>query len=268
MIIMVHSTYHPLDEDEVFKNLPPRKQCIYNEMVEFQKELRQHGLAGSLHRVLHAQQEKINPPMSIEVAQKEMATATTATSVIKSEMIHTSAGPVWYVLHPFSSKKNCQKYMKLKIVDAYKDELPAIPDHMFQRTKWEPNDPAESYSEYETDRSDYLSNDVEIQPETDSDEAAEFVDETLAVYNLENIKSGLAKIRNSFLMAAKGYKNIRHELSNLDPMEIPQIMVQVHMPQMNELSKPLQQLLTKTTGKTIVIKFIHQLLFKWRPNHP
>ena len=43
----------PLDEDEVFKKLPPRKQWIYNEMVEFQKELRQHGLAGSLHRVIH-----------------------------------------------------------------------------------------------------------------------------------------------------------------------------------------------------------------------
>ena len=77
-----------------FENLPPRKQQIYNEMVEFQKELRQNGLAGSLHRVIHTQQEKINPPMLNEVAQKEMATATAATSVIKSETIHTSAGPV------------------------------------------------------------------------------------------------------------------------------------------------------------------------------
>ena len=63
-------------------------------MVEFQTELRQHGLAGSLHRVIHTQQEKINPPMPNEVAQREMATATAATSIIKSEMIHTSAGPV------------------------------------------------------------------------------------------------------------------------------------------------------------------------------
>ena len=43
-------------------------------------------------------------------------------------------------------------------------------------------------------------------------------------------------------------------------MEIPKIMEQVPMPQMNELSKPLQQLLTKTTEKTILIKFIQQLL--------
>ena len=60
----------PLDEDEVFENLPPRKQQIYSEMVEFQTELRQHGLAGSLHRMIHAQQYKINPLMPSEVAQK------------------------------------------------------------------------------------------------------------------------------------------------------------------------------------------------------
>ena len=85
----------PLDEDEVFENLPPpQKQQIYNEMVDYQKELRQHGLADSLHRVIHVQQEKINPPMPNDVAQREMVTATTATSIIKSEMIHTSAGPV------------------------------------------------------------------------------------------------------------------------------------------------------------------------------
>ena len=83
-----------LDEDEVFENLPSRKQQIYNEMVEFQKELRQHGLAGNFHRVIHTQQEKTNPPMPNKVAQKEMATATAATSIIKSETIHTSAGPV------------------------------------------------------------------------------------------------------------------------------------------------------------------------------
>ena len=35
--------------------------------------------------------------MPNEVAQKEMATATAATSVIKSEMIHTSAGPVQHI---------------------------------------------------------------------------------------------------------------------------------------------------------------------------
>ena len=183
-----------------------------------------------------------------------MATATAATSVIKSEMIHTSAGPVRCIT-PIFIKEEPSEIHVAKIVDTYKDELPAVPDHMFQRTKRELDDPAESYSEYETDGSDYLSNDVEIQPETDSDEAAEFVDETLAMYSLENIENGPAKIRDGFLMAAKGYENIRCELPNLDPMEIPKIMEQVPMPQLNELLKPLQQLLTKTTEKTSIIKF-------------
>ena len=107
------------------------------------------------------------------------------------------------------------------------------------------------YSEYETDRSDYLSDDVEIPPETDSEEAAEFVNETLAVYSLENIETGLAKIQDGFLMATEGYKNIRCELPNLDLIEIPKIMEQVLMPQMNELSKPLQQLLTKQLNITL-----------------
>ena len=80
---------------------------------------------------------------------------------------------------------------------------------MFDKTKQEPSDPAESYSEYEIDQSDYLSDDVEIPPETNSDEAAEFVDDTLTIYSLENIESGLAKIQDGFIMAAKGYENIR-----------------------------------------------------------
>ena len=117
-----------------FKYLSPRKQRIYNEMVEFQKELRQHGLAGSLCRIIHAQQEKINPTMPSEVAQKEMATATAATSVIKSEMIHTSAGPVQCIT-PIPMKEEPSEIHVTKIVDAYKDELPAVPDYMFHQTK-------------------------------------------------------------------------------------------------------------------------------------
>ena len=91
---------------------------------------------------------------------------------------------------------------------------------------------------------------------------------TLAVYNLENIENGLAKVRDGFLMAAEGYgKHQTCELPNLDPMEIPKIMEQVPMPQMNELSKPLQQLLIKTTEKTIIIKFIQQLLNEGQSIH-
>ena len=59
------------------------------------------------------------------------------------------------------------------------------------------------------------------------------------MYNLENIENRLAKVGDGFLMAAKGYKNIRHELPNLDPMEIPKIIEQVPVPQRNDLSKSL-----------------------------
>ena len=164
-------------------------------MVEFQKELRQLGLAGSLHRVIHAQQEKINPPMPNEVAQQEMATATAtaATSIIKSETIHTSAEPVQCIT-PILIKEEPSEIHITKIVDAYKSELPAVPEHMFDKAKQEPDDPAKLYSEYEADQSDYPSDNVKIPPETDSDEAAEFVDDTLTIYSLENIKSGLAKV--------------------------------------------------------------------------
>ena len=80
------------------------------------------------------------------------------------------------------------------------------------------------------------------------------------MYSWENIENGLAKVRDGFLMAAKGYKNIRCELPNLDPIEIPKMIEQVPMPQINKLSKPLQQLLTMTSERNVVIKFIQQLL--------
>ena len=55
----------PSDEEEAFKQLPPwKQQCIYNEMVKFQKELRQLRMARSLRCIIHAQQEQINPPMA------------------------------------------------------------------------------------------------------------------------------------------------------------------------------------------------------------
>ena len=50
-----------MNEDEAFDALPLRKKRIYNEMVEFQTAMRQFGLAGSLHRIIHGQQENINP---------------------------------------------------------------------------------------------------------------------------------------------------------------------------------------------------------------
>ena len=154
----------------------------------------------------------------------------------------------------YLSRKNHSEIHITKIVDVYQNELPNMPDHLFIWPKREPDNPAESYSEYETDHSDYVEDDVEIPLETNLDEAAEFVDETLITHNLENIESGLIKIWDGFLMAASGYEDIRKELPNLDPVEVPQLMEQVPIPQLTEHSKPFQQLLSKTSEKTIISK--------------
>ena len=61
-------------------------------------------------------------------------------------------------------------------------------------------------------------------------------------------------------MAASGYEDICKELPNLDPVEVPQMMEQVPIPQLTEHSKPFQQLLSKTSEKTIIQKFMQQLL--------
>ena len=95
---------------------------------------------------------------------------------------------------------------------------------------------------------------------TTDDQSNFNVSETLTVYNLENIKTRLAKIRDGFLMATSDYEDIRHKLPNLNPIEIPKIIEQVPMPQIAELSKPLQQLLSKTSEKTVIRKFIQQIL--------
>ena len=50
----------------------------------------------------------------------------------------------------------------MKIVDTYKNKVPNVPDHMFVRTKREKDDPAESYSKYETDHSNYVEDDVDV----------------------------------------------------------------------------------------------------------
>ena len=92
------SAEDPLDEDEAFDALSAWKKCIYNEMVEFQTAIREHRLSGSLRRIIHGQQENINPPMPTTVAQKEMATATVATEIIKTECISTSSGPICRVM--------------------------------------------------------------------------------------------------------------------------------------------------------------------------
>ena len=124
----------PLDEDNTFEKLPPRKQRIYNEMVDFQRELRQHGLAGSLNHIIHAQQEKINPTMPDDVAGKEMATATASTSIVKTEIMSTSAGPIQHITSILIKEEPLEIHVT-KIVDAYKSELLNIPEHLFDQGK-------------------------------------------------------------------------------------------------------------------------------------
>ena len=78
----------------------------------------------------------------------------------------------------------------------------------------------ESYSEYKTEHSDYVEDDVEIPPEMDSDKATDFEDETCRQLIIWKIfKNRLAKVCDGFLMAASGYEDIRHELPNLNPTE-------------------------------------------------
>ena len=103
-------------------------------MVGFQKELRQQGLAGSLQCIIHTEQEKINPPMPSEVAQKEMAMATASTNIVKTETTTTSVGPVRCIT-PILIKEEPSEIHVAKIVDAYKNELPNVPDHLFIKTK-------------------------------------------------------------------------------------------------------------------------------------
>ena len=53
-------------------------------------------------------------------------------------------------------------------------------------------------------------------------------------------------------MAASSYEDIHKELPNLDPVEVPQLMEQVPIPQLTEHSKLFQQPLSKTSEKTII----------------
>ena len=131
---------------------------------------------------------------------------------------------------------------------------------MFEWIKRDPTNELESYSEYETDNSCYVPDDMSILPETDSDEAKEFVDDTIVTYSVENLEAGLAKIRDGFTLATQGYEHIQQELPNLDPLEVPKLIEDRLLPQLQEHTKPMQQLLAHASEKTIVECFIKQLL--------
>ena len=61
-------------------------------------------------------------------------------------------------------------------------------------------------------------------------------------------------------MAASSYEDIHKELPNLYLVKVPQLMEQVPIPQLTEHSKPFQQLLSKTSEKTIIQKFVQPSL--------
>ena len=70
-----------------------------------------------------------------------MATATASTHIVKTETIITSLGPVRCIT-PILVKEEPSEIHITKIVDTYKSELSDVPDHLFIRTKQEPDDPA------------------------------------------------------------------------------------------------------------------------------
>ena len=145
-------------------------------------------MAGSLRHIIHAQQEQINPPMPEEVARKEMATATASTSVVKAETTSTSMGPVRRIT-PILIKEEPSEIHITKIVGAYQNELPNEPDHLFIQPKREPGHPAKSYSEYETDSSDYVEDDAVIHKMVSGLNAVQNTDPSQWMSFLRSIKN-------------------------------------------------------------------------------
>ena len=133
----------PEDEDAAFENLPPHKQRLYNEMVEFQTELHQQGVAGSLRHIIQGQQEQIHPPIPEHIARKEMATTVAAATVTKTEVLQTPKGPIKCIT-PFLIKEEPSEIHITKIIDAYKKEIPTFLEEPFICTKRDPEDVPES----------------------------------------------------------------------------------------------------------------------------
>ena len=241
----------PMNEDEAFNALPSRKKRIYNEMVEFQTAMRQFGLAGSLHRIIHGQQENINPPMPVAVAQKEMATATTATGIIKTEEVPTATGPIRCIV-PILIKEEPTETHVIQDPNTFKNELPPVPEHLFHHEKREPDDLANSYSEYETDDSQYIPDHIKIDTESDSDDAVDFVDNTLTTYSIETLDATLMKIRDGLSIAASGYEEVCQALPTMNPVEVPQILEQVPLPCIEGVMKHMKTLLEKMLEEDII----------------
>ena len=211
--------------DEAFDALPAWKKCIYNEMVKFQTAIREHRLSSSLRRIIHGQQENISPP--------------------------TSSGPICRVT-PILIKEEPSEVHVMQDTNAFKHELPSVLEHLFNQVKREVDNPENSYSEYETDDSQYLADDVKIVPETDSNEAEEFVDNMLNSYSIETLDAALMKIRDGLSIVAMGCEEIRQALLSINPIEVPQIIKQVPLPRIEGISKSMKTLLEKMPEENII----------------
>ena len=120
----------PENEDIAFEDLPPHKQRLYNEMVEFQTKLHQQDVAGSLRHIIHGQQEQIHPPMPEHVARKETATTVATATVTKTEVLLTPEGPIKCITLILIKEEPSEIHVT-KIINAYKKEIPAIPEELF-----------------------------------------------------------------------------------------------------------------------------------------
>ena len=138
-----------------------------------------------------------------------------------------------------------------KIIDAYHDELPKIPDHLLfilnGTLKMNLNHtPSMRLTIVVTCLMIFLYSPSWILKKQKSSWTI-----LLQHISLENLEAGLAQIRDGFALAAQGYEQIRKELPNLEPLEVP-------VPQLHDHTKPLQ-LLTHASEKDIVDQFIKQL---------
>ena len=245
----------PVNEDKAFEALPTRKKRMYNEMVEFQAVMRQFGLARSLRHIIHGQQENINLPMPEEVARREMATATAVVGIIKTEEVPTSTGPI-HRITPILVKQEPSETHVIQDADAFKAQLPEIPEQSFMHKKRELDNPTKSYSEYETDDSKYVADNIKIETEPDSDEAIEFVDDTLTTYNIETLDAALMKIHNGLSIATSGYEDVCQALPMMNPVEVPQILEQVPLPRIEGVTKNMKTLLEKLPEEDIICNCI------------
>ena len=102
-----------------------------------------------------------------------------------------------------------------------------MPEHLFHHEKREPDNLTNSYSEYKTDDSQYIPDHIKIDTESDSDDAVDFVDNTLTTYSVETLDAALMKIRDGLSITASGYEEVRKALPTMNPVEVPQILEQV-----------------------------------------